>query len=362
MAEQDQNRNEAATPHKLEEARKKGSAPKSLDINSLMVLLAAVATLALWGRSIVNDELVLFSNIFSNTYQVSFEISELAGFLSQLLSSALTLLAPLFLLLMALGILANIVQTGPIFSFFPLKPDWNRVNPLEGFKRMFSMKLLLESVKTVLKFILLGAVLYSAISSAVPKLITSFQVNPVSTGAMLFPEIISILFKLLLALAAVAAIDLIYSRWDFSRRMRMSRRDITDEHKRREGDPRIKSRLRELQREAVKRARSLGRVKDADVLITNPTHFAVAIKYDRDQMDAPLVIAKGAGFLAGRMRAIARRHQVPVIENRLLARSLFHQVDIERAVPVEHYSTLAKILLWAYSLKGSPVRQALHTS
>lgn len=217
---------------------------------------------------------------------------------------------------------------------------------------MFSIKLLIEAIKTVLKFILLGAVLYSAISAAIPAFITAFQVHPAMIGKLLFPEIVSVLFKLLLAFAAIAAIDLIYSRWDFGRRMRMSRRDITDEHKRREGDPRVKSRLRELQREAVKRAKSLGRVKDADVLITNPTHFAVAIKYDKEKLDAPLVIAKGAGFLARRMRSIAHRHRVPIIEHRLLARSLFHQVAIDRTVPAEHYSTLAKILLWAYSIKG----------
>lgn len=362
MAEQDQNRNEAATPHKRGEARKKGSVPKSLDVNSWMVLAAAVVTLYLWGRRITSGELALFNNIFSNTHQVSFEISELAGFLTRVLSEALLLLAPLFLLLLVLSVLSNIMQTGPIFSFFPLKPDWSRVNPITGLKRMFSIKLLIEAVKTVLKFLLLGAVLYSAIFASLPLFITSFHVNPAALGGILFPKIVSVLFKLLLALAAVAIIDLIYSRWDFSRRLRMSRRDITDEHKRREGDPRIKSRLRELQREAVKRARSLGRVKDADVLITNPTHFAVAIKYDRGQVDAPLVIAKGAGFLAGRMRAIARRHRVPIIENRLLARSLFHQVDIERAVPVEHYNILAKILLWAYSLKGQPANTVVHTS
>lgn len=355
MAEQDQNRNEAATPHKLDEARKKGSVPKSMDANSFMVLVAAVMVMYLWGPSIANDELVIFNNVFSNTYHVSFEVTDLANFLTNLLALVFVSLTPLFLLLIALSTLANFMQTGPVFSFFPLKPDLDRVNPIAGMKRMFSFKLLIEAFKTVLKFLLIGAVFYSAVSSAVPKFITSFQVNPVAIGTVLFPLIVSVLFKLLLALAAIAAIDLLYSRWDFTRRMRMSRRDITDEHKRREGDPRIKSRLRELQREAVKRARSLGRVKDADVLITNPTHFAVAIKYDREQLDAPLVVAKGAGFLAGRMRSIARRHAVPIVENRLLARSLFHHVDIERPVPIEHFSTVARILLWVYSIKGKSV-------
>jgi flagellar biosynthesis protein FlhB len=280
MAEQDQNRNEAATPHKLEEARKKGSVPKSLDINSFMVLGASVATLYLWGARITDKELALFANIFSHTHQASFEISEFSGFLTQIFTTSLSLLTPLFLLLFVLGALANLMQVGPIFSFFPLKPDFDRVNPVAGLKRMFSVKLLIEAIKTILKFILLGAVLYSALSATLFELLSTFQMHPATLGRLLLPMAAALLLKLLLAFAAIAAIDLIYSRWDFGRRMRMSRREITDEHKRREGDPRIKSRLRELQREAVKRAKSLGRVKDADVLITNPIHFAVAIKYD----------------------------------------------------------------------------------
>ncbi len=356
MAEQDQNRNEAATPHKLQEARKRGSVPKSLDVNSLVVLASAVAALYFWGHHIANNELLLASGIFSNMHQITFEPHELAGYLVQLIAETLIALAPLFLLLMVLSVLANFFQIGPVFSFFALKPDFDRVNPVAGFKRIFSMKLLMESVKTVLKFLLLGAVLYFAITDSIPKLIMTFQVNPASIGLVLFPLLVGMLFKLLLALTAIALLDLMYSRWDFTKRLRMSRREVTDEHKRREGDPRIKSRLRELQREAVKRAKSLGRIKDADVLITNPTHFAVAIKYDRQEMDAPVLIAKGAGFLAGRMRAIARRHRVPIIENRLLARHLFHHVQIEHPVPAKHYDILARILLWAFTLRGVAAR------
>lgn len=350
MAEEDQNRNEPATPHKREEARKKGSVAKSLDVNSFMVLSGAVGALYLWGHSIINDELVIFHNIFMNTYRVSFELKELSHFLTNLLAAVLLVLAPLFALLIALGILANFMQTGPIFTFFPLKPDLNRINPIAGLKRMFSMKLLIEAVKTVLKFVFLGTVLYAVISAAVPNLITAFQVHPVSIGSILFPMTKTLLVKLLLALILIAGIDLIYSRLDYSKRLRMSRRDITDEHKRREGDPRVKSRLRELQREAVKRAKSLGKVKDADVLITNPTHVAVAIKYDKNTSDAPMVIAKGAGFLAYRMKSIARRHRVPIVESRQLARNLFYQIDIDRVVPAEHYTAIAKILVWVYSL------------
>lgn len=359
MAEQEQNRNEAATPHKLEEARKKGNVPKSLDINSWAVLFAVLAAFSIWGHRMVSGELFVAHQVLSSAYDISFEFEELAKLLTNLIVDTLLVLSPLFFILFVVGFLANFFQVGPVFSFFPLKPDLERINPVAGFKRLFSIKMLIESIKTVLKFVILGWVLYLVVMHLIPKFIMSFYVSPVEIGSILYPAIGSLLFKLVLALAFIALLDLVFSRWDFSRRLRMSRREILDEHKRREGDPRLKSRLRELQREAVKRAKSLGRIKDADVLVTNPTHIAIAIKYDKEIIDAPVVIAKGAGFLAGRMRAIARKHRVPIIENKILARSLFHKVNLEQAVPAEYFGALAKILFWTYSLKGklSPLRR-----
>jgi len=351
MAEQEQNRSEAATPFKLDEARKRGTVPKSIDINTLMILAAGTTALYFWGWRIASGELRLFTTIFSNAHQASFEIDDISVLLVHSLNDALALLAPLFIVVTVAAVLSNFLQTGPVFSFFPLKPDFNRINPVSGFKRVFSFRLVIESIKSVLKFVILGTVLYFALQAAMPLLLRSFNVAPKAVGHVLFPQASTILIKLLVALALITAIDAVYSRWDFAKRMRMSRREIRDEVKRREGDPRVKSRLRELQREAVKRAKSLSRVKDADVLITNPVHLAIAIKYDRERIDAPLVIAKGAGFLASRMRDAARRYRVPVVENRPLARALFHKVAIEQAVPVEHYSTLARILAWVYSLR-----------
>lgn len=355
MADQDQNRNEAATPFKLDEARKRGAVPKSLDINTLMILAAGTAILHFWGSRIANGEMRLFTAILSNAHQASFEIDDITALLVRTFSDAIALLAPLFIAVAIVAVLSNFLQTGPVFSFFPLKPDFDRVNPVSGFKRVFSFRLVVEAIKSVLKFAVLGAVLYFALQAAMPMLVRSMNVAPNAVGRVLLPQAGAILVKLLVALALITAIDAVYSRWDFAKRMRMSRREIRDEHKRREGDPRVKSRLRELQREAVKRAKSLGRVKDADVLITNPVHLAIAIKYDRERIDAPLVIAKGAGFLAARMRDLARRHRVPVVENRPLARALFHKVALEHAVPIEHYGTLARILVWVYSLRNQPV-------
>jgi flagellar biosynthesis protein FlhB len=360
MAEQDQNRNEAATPHKKEEARKKGSVAKSLDVNSFVILAVVLITLYIWGSKILHGEMLLAQQILSHAHNMSFDINGISTYLNQVFAQSIILLAPLFILLFIFGVLVNFLQVGPVFSFFPLKPDLNKINPIAGFKRLFSVRLLIEAVKTVLKFLLLGFVLYKFIESAIPRLLITFHVVPASIGLVFMPELKSMLFKMLLALAAIALIDLIFTRWEYAKRLRMSRRDITDEHKRREGDPRIKSRIRDLQREALKRAKSLGKVKDADVLITNPTHFAIAIKYNNNEMESPQVVAKGAGFLAARMRALARKHKVPIVENKSLARSLFHEVNLEHNIPVEHYVIIAKILFWAYSLKGITIKSKIN--
>lgn len=362
MAEQDQdqNRNETATPFKQEEARKQGNVPKSLDTNSFVMLLGGTVALYVWGGSIATDEMRLFHSLLSNAHQTSFAPSDIGAMLAELLSRSLGMLTPVLVLVCVLALLANFVQTGPIFSWMPLKPNLERLNPIAGFKRIFSVRLLVETIKAVLKFLLLGAVLYYALVASMPALVSSMNGSPVSLGGVILTEGTGILFKLLAALAVVTAIDLSYSRWDFAKRLRMSRREITDEHKRREGDPRIKSRLREIQREILKRASSSGRVRDADVLIVNPVHLAVAIKYDKAQVDAPIVIAKGAGMLAARMRRLANRHGVPIVHNRALARALFHRVRIDQVVPDQHYRTLAQILVWVFSMRGrSPTGDAL---
>lgn len=356
MAEQDQNRSEAATPFKLDEARKKGSVPKSLDINSFFMLAGATAVLYFGGSSIGTRLMHVIRPAFANAHQISFSPEEIAGVTTALLTEAMLVLVPLFIVLAILAVLTNFVQTGPVFSFFPLKPTLERINPIAGFKRLFSMRMFVEAAKSTLKFIILGVVLGFAIVGVLPLLMRTQTSSPAAIGHILVPEIGRLLFRLLAALAAIMLLDALYSRWDFAKRMRMSRREIKDEYKRREGDPRIKSRLRELQREALKRSKSLSRIKDADVLITNPTRLAVAIKYDQAVLDAPIVLAKGAGMLAGRMRVIAAQHNVPVVQNKPLARMLFTRVDIGQAVPPEQYDALAKIMVWAMSVRRKSPR------
>ena len=242
-------------------------------------------------------------------------------------------------------------QIGPVFTMHPIKPDLNRLNPVTGFKRVFSMKMIFEFIKTVVKISLFAMVVYFAIKSLIPDLLSLLDVNVKSYGFLLFEHANSLFAKLLAVLFFIAIIDFTFTQRDFSKKMMMSRRELKDEVKRREGDPRIKSKQRELQQEASKRGGSINKVSDADVLITNPTHLAIAISYQRDYMTAPTVLAKGAGDIAAKMKLLARKHNVPIFEDKPLARELFRKTGIDQTIPEKSFKSVAKLLVIAYRLK-----------
>lgn len=354
MADAELDRNQAATPFKLEEARKQGNVPKSIDVGPLLALATGVAVVHFAGPGIAAGEMRLGRVILAQGISQGLSSDQSGRRLASLLYQALALLSPLFIALVALAILGSLIQTGPVFSFYPLKPNFERINPIAGFRRIYSLRLLMETAKSVFKFVALGWVLADTIIAALPTMMQALGTSPKSVGQILWPLLDRVLIRLLVVVTLIGLLDFSYSRWDFFRRMKMSRREVKDEFKRREGDPRVKNRLRELQREAVKRAKSLSRVKDADVLITNPIRLAIAIKYDPEKIDAPVVVAKGAGFLAARMRALAVLHKVPIVENRPLARSLFQKVALERPVSEEYFGVLAKIMLWANTVRTRP--------
>jgi len=273
------------------------------------------------------------------------------AWLSAALLESLLLLAPVFALLIAAGIGASLVQTGPVFSFDPLKPDFDRINPASGLKRLFSLRLLFEAGKSLIKLALFGYALYAILEGSMPFLAGLAQTDPRAYARIGMDTAAALLFKLALVLLLVALLDALYLRWDYAKKMMMSRRELTEEHKRREGDPKVRNRIRQLQREMRKRGQALRRVPEADVLITNPRRIAVALLYRRAEMAAPQVIAKGAGELAARMRHLAHRHRVPMFENRKLARTLFLKAQLEGPVPAATFAEVARVLAWVFALR-----------
>jgi len=196
----------------------------------------------------------------------------------------------------------------------------------------------------------------------VPPLLALLQMAPSSYLDATFSHAKLIVFKLAVAIAVIAIIDLVYTRWSFADKQKMSRREVKDEVKHREGDPRIRARLRELRRETLARSKALRRLPEADVLITNPTHIAVALLYRKESMAAPVMLAKGTGELAEQMKVLARKHRVPIVENRTLARALFNRADVEQKIPEEFFAAIARLLVWVYALRDARTAPTARTA
>lgn len=353
MAEPQQefDRNEPATPFKLEEAKKRGQVAKSTEFNSFFLLAGVLLVLYFSGEYMFKGQLRLNEYLFHQAGRLSLNNTSVVALTKDIFLNLLWIYWPLLLVVIVAGILANMAQTGPILSFFPIKPDWNRLNPVTGFKRVFSQKMFFEFIKTIIKLILFTATLYFSIVAVAPLLFGLLDTQPGVQAEVMLTESLLVLFKLVLVFLIIAALDLINVKKEYAKKMRMSHREIREEVKRREGDPHVRARIRELQKEAAKRAGSLQNIPGADVVITNPTHIAVAILYQREMMTAPKIISKGAGELALKIREIAAKYNVPLVENKSLARRLFKEAEIGASIPMECFASVAKILVKVYALR-----------
>ena len=350
-ADPDLDRNEAATPHKLSEARKRGQVAKSTDVVSALVFAAAVAYLYANGWDVLRAQFLFDRLIFGSAAGLVNSPAALWHLVGGALHDSLLLLAPFLATLVVAALAGNIAQTGIIFSAHPIKPDWERLNPVNGIKRVFSLRTLFDTARACIKLAVLTWVVYEAAKALLPQFYQLAGLAPLGHARMLLADAAALALKIALALAVIAAIDLIYTRREFAKRQRMSKRELKDEHKHREGDPRIRSRLRELRREMLKRSLALRRTRDADVLVTNPTHYAVALSYRHGEMAAPKLIAKGAGSMAAAMRAMAARHRIPVVQNQTLARALYAETAIDQDVPGSLYPQVARLMVWVIAMR-----------
>jgi flagellar biosynthetic protein FlhB len=349
--EKEQDRTEQATPFKLREARNRGQVAKSMELTAWFILLTAVAFVAIFGKSLMYKQLQIAAGLFSQAGEISLNTYSAMHLFVATSSYLFYTFSFLIFAVVAAGLLANFFQSGPVFSWAPLKADFSRINPITGFKKLFNVRIIYELVKVSLKLSMLIAIITLFLRTKLGLLASLAHMKINSHPAIILDQAIRFSFWLLAAFSLVAFFDFAFMKWEYAKNMRMSRRELKDEIKRREGDPKVKAKIRELQREAAKRGASLNRVADADVLITNPTHLSIAIRYERGQMPAPTVIAKGAGELALKMRIKARQCNVPVLENKPLARKLFERVRIDEPILPETYAQIAKILTRIYQAK-----------
>lgn len=324
---------------------------RSVEVNVAGTLLAGllcVTAFSTWG---IERFLRLERGILASAGRWTFDTADVTNRLSVIGHAAVYVLSPLLALVVVAALAGNLLQIGAVFSVEPLKPDLNRLNPATGFKRLFSIRTLFEAVKSIVKLAAFGGAAYLLLDPVFHRLGGLYAQAPARYPATFVHEGNRLLSGLVGIAVAIGIIDWVYSRWEFGRQMRMSRREIREEVKRREGDPQIRSRRRALQRELRRKASALRKIKDSDVLITNPTHYAVALKYRRGEARAPEVLSKGRGALAGRMRDVAFRYRIPIVPHPRLARALYEQTPIGAPIGVEHYEVVATILRAVYERK-----------
>jgi len=342
---------EEPTSKKLTDSRERGSVAVSREVNTWMLLMAGAIALVMFSESIASDLNAMLLKFVESPHAFSFDGNNMHAVLSGVLMDFLQILSLPFILFVIVALAAGILQNGISFSPKALAPKFDKFNPINGFKRIFSGKQIVEFVKGILKIAIVGSV------AAIPLLPTFERIDALPTYDIAYlpgqlRELVIMLFTGVLAvLAVIAIIDLIYQRWEHSRSLRMTKQEVKDEHKQTEGDPTAKQRLRKVRMERAQR-RMMQAVPDADVVITNPTHFAIAMKYDPETMSAPLLVAKGQDLVAFKIREIAEENDITIVENKPLAQALYFGVDIDEEVPEEHYKAVAEIISYVWNVKG----------
>ncbi|GAA0724109.1 fused FliR family export protein/FlhB family type III secretion system protein [Clostridium malenominatum] len=341
---------EEATPHKLSEARKKGQVAKSKDVNLGLTLLISTLIISLAGEFVVGnlkETMIAFLQDFTS---IELNYKTLANISVVIITRLSLTILPITVPIMVMGIFANFIQTGFIYTKEPLKPDFKKLNPINGFKRMFSMRSLMELIKSLSIVIIVGFVGYKFIVGNYFYIVNLYNLRfPVLLGQ--FGELaLKIFFRITLIMLAIALTDFIFQKFQFKKEMRMSKQEIKEEFKQMEGDPQIKGKIRQRQREMAMR-RMMQSVPDATVVITNPTHLSIAIKYKEGENKAPMVVAKGADYVALKIREKAKENNVPIIENKPLARLMYEKVEVDEEIPVEMYQAVAQILALVMKMK-----------
>jgi flagellar biosynthetic protein FlhB len=351
MAEQDLDRTQEATDYKLKKAKEKGQVSKSADLVSAVVFAVAVVFLTAQGWQAVRGQFRFDQALLTQISMLDATGGLHWPLLAQAIQKTLSLCAPFFGAIMLAAIVANVMQTGPILSAEPVMMDFSRINPVNGLKKLFSMRTLFDAFRACVKLVLLGWVAYAALQALAPQFYGLSHLSAVGYVRTLLDDMSSLGLKMALILGLIALLDVMFSRREFAKKMRMSHREVKDEVKHRDGDPRIRARLRELRRDMLKRSLAVRQTRKADVLVTNPTHVAVALRYEHGKMQSPQLVAKGAGQLAAMMRDIAAKHQIPVVRSPALARRLYREMEVEQHVPPWLFAEVARIVVWVFAMR-----------
>lgn len=345
-----QEKTEKATPKRRQEARKKGQVARSADLPSSLIFLSVFLFLFFAGGLFAQKFISLFRLPLEQWLLLDVSETQVVELYKDVLLQFAAIVLPLMGVSVAAGVIGNYVQFGFLFTSEPLIMKAERLDPIQGAKRIFSRRALVEFLKSIVKFIVVGAVVALVLWHNADDIFTVSRLPVESAAALVGKLVVQMGLLVALTLVALSIGDYFYQRYDHERNLRMSKQDIKDELKKTEGSPEMRSRIKQKQRQLAMR-RMMQEVPKADVVITNPTHYAVALKYDGESMEAPQVVAKGADFLAMRIRDIARAHDVPLMENKHLARALYNQAAIGETIPAELFQAVAEVLAYVYRMR-----------
>ena len=351
MAEDKDAKTEQPTPKRLSKAREEGNIPMSQEVKSAAMLIAALIVVGVIAPWVANDLTMFLRSFIERPETIRLDVDSFrALFMSTMWRVGVLLAFPVLVLAIA-AVVGTLGQVG--FVYTPKKIAFNlgNLSPISGFKRMFSLSALVEAGKGIVKLVVVGALVAFIVVPAMNHPDKIIDQDLRVTLQEVHHLIVMVLMLVVLVMAALAAADYLYQHWQHKEKLKMTKQEVKDEHKEQDGDPKVKSRIRNLRLERH-RTRMMAAVSRASVIITNPTHYAVALEYDMDTMAAPVVTAKGVDFLAKRMRQVAEIHEVPIVENPPLARALYAAVDIDHPIPTEHYKAVAEVIGFVMKLKG----------
>lgn len=347
---------EKATPKKRREARQRGQVFRSIELNSAIVLIAGFLVLRLMSSFVQNKIQSVYIHYLGNigTTDNLFTLAGINKMNQNLIFTLAIILMPVLGLIMVSGLVVNYWQVGFLFTTRPLVPNLNRLNPVEGFKRIFSKRALAELLKSFLKLAIIIYTAYSEILKNIGQLTQLADWDLYKSFLYVSEAAFKIGTKIAIILIILAIFDYFYQWWEYEKSLRMTKQELKEEFKQVEGDPLVRSRIRERQRQLAMR-RMMQEIPKADVVITNPVHFAVALRYEPSENDAPVVVAKGQDYVALKIKEIAKEHDVTIVQNKPLAQALYNSTEIGQTIPPELFHAVAEVLAYVYSIKGKQV-------
>jgi len=353
----DSQKTEEPTARRLEEARQKGQVVSSREINHWFVILAATIVVAMLAPHMAHTLTHRFAAVLEKSGEIALDSGGAMNVgMGLLVDAAIVLLAPIGILVIA-AIGASMMQSGLLISTEPLKPKLEKISPMAGAKRIFSSRSVVEFLKGLAKIAIVGAVGTMLVAPSLQDIDLLVMSDVITTMDRTYTLTVRLLIGVVAVVTVIAILDYLFQRFKFLKEMRMSRQELKEEFKQSEGDPHVKGKLKQIRQERARR-RMMARVPEATVVIANPTHFAIALKYELHKMTAPLVVAKGADSLALRIREVAEANGIPVVENKPLAQALYATVEIDEEIPQEHYKAVAEVVSFVFRLKGKLPRAA----